>query len=220
MLTVWGRATSSNVQAVMWCVGELGLDHVRHDLGHTHGGLDTPEFRALNPHGLIPVIRDETGGVGAAPVWETAAIVRYLAARYGRERLGDAFWPADPAARARVDMWAHWAKESVAARFTVPVFWAVVRTPAAKRDPVAIARGVRQLGRELDTVEARLAENEWLAGGHFTPADIMLGHVLYRYFDIDIARKPRPALDAYYARLQDRPAFREHVCISYESLRA
>ena len=79
MITVWGRATSSNVQAVMWCLAELGLEPVRHDAGHVHGGLDTPDFLAMNPNGTIPVLRD---GAGDA-IWETGAILRYLAARYG-----------------------------------------------------------------------------------------------------------------------------------------
>ncbi len=88
MLTIYGRATSSNVQLVMWAVGELGLAHERLDYGHVHGGIDTPEFRAMNPRGLVPVLRD-----GDLVVWESCAILRYLAARYGD---GGAFWPADP----------------------------------------------------------------------------------------------------------------------------
>ncbi len=80
MLTLWGRKTSSDVQALMWCVGELDLPHERHDAGHRHGGTDTPEFLAMNPNGTVPVLRDGDGG---EPLWATGAILRSLAARHG-----------------------------------------------------------------------------------------------------------------------------------------
>jgi glutathione S-transferase len=47
----------------------------------------------------------------------------------------------------------------------------------------------------------------------------MLGHTLYRYNTLDFERAATPNLDAYYARLQERPAYREHVMVSYEGLR-
>ncbi|MDI7861357.1 glutathione S-transferase family protein [Rhizobiaceae bacterium n13] len=212
MITIWGRKTSSNVQSVMWCIGELGLAHERIDAGFTYGVVDTPEFLAMNPNGLVPVIRDD----GGEPLWESGAIIRYLAARYG----GDGFWPADPVARAPVDMWAEWAKVTVCAAFTGPIFWRVVRTPSKDRDPVAIAAAVKALDAKLAIAEARLEGHAFLAGDAFTPADIQFGHILYRYFTIDIERRPRPALERYHEALQQRPAFREHVMVSYNELRA
>ncbi|MDH3265204.1 MAG: glutathione S-transferase N-terminal domain-containing protein, partial [Paracoccaceae bacterium] len=145
MITVHGRATSSNVQAVMWGIGELGLSHDRLDCGHCHGGLDTAGFRAMNPHGLIPVIRD-----GNLVVWESAAILRYLAARYGD---GGAFWPDKPAARARIDMWAERGKTSFSTEFTVPIFWARVRTPARERDEAALAVALARFEKRLDRLD-------------------------------------------------------------------
>ena len=210
-LTIWGRWTSSNVQALMWCVGELGLDHLRHDVGHVHGGNDTPEFLAMNPNGLVPVLQDGDD----EPIWETGAILRYLAARYGP----DSFWPTDPARRVRVDKWAEWAKLNVALGFTGPVFWQVVRTAPSQQNPRAIAEALARLARVLKIAEGQLADHEYLAGDDFTLADIQFGHVLYRYFDIDIARPAWPAIERYYAALVRRPAFAEHVMVSYEPLR-
>nr|WP_319385983.1 glutathione S-transferase family protein [uncultured Roseibium sp.] len=211
MLEIWGRKTSSNVQALMWCVGELGLDHIRHDAGHIYGGTDTKEFLQLNPNGTVPVLRD---GDGAA-LWETGAILRYLAGRYA----SSPFWPDDPVRRAHVDKWAEWAKLNVAMQFTSPVFWRVVRTPENQQDPAAIAAAVEQLNSKLVIAEQVLEENRWICGAQFTLADIQFGHVLYRYFDIDIERPDWKGLRRYLDDLLTRRAFREHVVISYEELR-
>lgn len=211
MLTVWGRKTSSNVQALMWCIGELGLPYVRHDAGHRYGGTDTPSFLAMNPNGTVPVLRD---GVGE-PIWETGAILRYLAARYG----APPFWPCDGVARTRIDQWAEWAKINITLGFTAPIFWRVVRTAPANQDPVAISQAVAKLDKLLDIAEAQLSGGAFLAGDDFTLADIQFGHVLFRYFDIPIARRDRPVLRRYYDSLATRPAFREHVMVSYDELR-
>ena len=211
MLTIWGRKTSSNVQALMWCVGELGLDYLRFDVGHRYGGTDGEAFYQLNPNRTVPVLQDGDN----PPLWETGAILRYLASRYA----DDAFWPGDLLARTEVDRWAEWSKQNIALGFTAPVFWRVVRTPAAERDPQAIAAAVMALEQKLAIAEARLAGSRYLVGDTFTLADIQFGHVLYRYFAIDITRHSLPHLAAYYARLTERPAFRQHVMVSYDELK-
>lgn len=195
----------------MWCVGELNLPYERYDIGHLYGGNDTPEFLAMNPNGTVPVIRD---GEGEA-LWETGAILRYLASRYATGE----FWPAAPTARATVDKWAEWAKLNVALNFTAPVFWRVVRTAEKARDKEAIQAALSVLHARLRIAEAQLAKHDFLAGAHFSLADIQFGHLLYRYFDIDIARPTFPAIEAYYEKLKRRPAFVEHVMVSYEALR-
>lgn len=212
MLTIYGRATSSNVQLVMWAVAELGLDHQRLDYGHVHGGTDTPEFRAMNPRGLVPVLRD-----GDLIVWESCAILRYLAAAYGD---GGAFWPADAAARARVDMWAEWAKNELSQAFTAPIFWSRVRTAAKDRDEAALSAAVTRFEGHLDLLEAQLQGRRYVVGEVLTAADIVIGHLLYRWFDIDIPRRPRVNIQAYYQRLADRPAYQQHVMVDYSVLRA
>ena len=210
MLTVYGRATSSNVQALLWGLEELGLDYTRLDYGEVFGGLDTPEFQDLTPHGKIPVLK-----VGHQAIWETPAILRYLAAEYGT----DTFWPADPLARAHVDMWAEWAKHSVAEAFTGPVFWRTARTRPENRDAELIAKNLTRLTAELAKADAQLAGSDYLCGPDLTLADIQLGHVLYRYFDIEIARPEIPHLAAYYAHLTKRPAYQATVMVSYDTLK-
>ncbi len=211
MLKLYGRATSSNVQAVLWALQELGQNCERIDVGGKFGGLDTPEFRAMNPHGHIPVLlHDKTPAI-----FESGAILRYLGAVFGAAP----FWPADPAERAQVDKWAEWAKIEVANNFTRPVFWRVVRTPPARHDKPAIRAAVDRLERELALADRQLAQSSFLAGDALSLADIPLGHILYRYFDIDIDRRDLPHLRAYYQRLTERPAYRDTVMISYDSLR-
>lgn len=211
MLTVWGRKSSSNVQAVMWAIAELGLPYERHDVGHRYGGNDTPEFLAMNPNGLVPVLSDD----GSDPLWEAGAILRYLATRYGPET----FWPSDPLARARIDKWAEWAKINVTLAFTGPIFWQLVRIAPSKQDPQAITAALVRLDRLLDIAEAELGSQAFLAGESFTLADIQFGHILYRYFDMPIPFPDRPGLARYYDALVARPAYREHVMVSYEELR-
>ena len=196
----------------MWCVGELGLPYVRHDVGHKYGGTETDDFLALNPNRTVPVLQDGED----PPLWETGAILRYLASRYTN---GDAFWPTGHAARANVDRWAEWSKLNVALAFTAPIFWRVVRTPIDQRDPKAIQSAIMAFEKTLQIAEARLDHQLFLAGDRFSLADIQFGHVLFRYYDIKIDRRPLVNLQAYYRRLIKRPAFREHVMVSYEELR-
>lgn len=211
MLKVWGRKTSSNVQALMWCIGELSLPCERYDIGHRFGGNDTPEFLSMNPNGLVPVLRDNDGPA----LFETGAILRYLSNRYATAP----FWPDDIIQRSEVDMWAEWAKVGVSLSFTAPIFWQMVRTAKKDRNEEAVNAAVKRLTQLLRIADTRLSEHHFLAGDDFTLADIQLGHLLYRYYDIAIERAELPALRRYYDRLTQRPAFREHVMISYEELR-
>ena len=135
MLTVWGRRSSFNLQKVMWLVEELKLPHEHIEAGGQFGGLDTPEFRRMNPHGKVPVI-DDDGTI----VWESHAILRYLAALHGEE----CFWHQDPAQRAEVDQWMDWAQTALQPDFLMGVFWGFYRTPEAQRDQAAIRRSVER----------------------------------------------------------------------------
>jgi glutathione S-transferase len=211
MITVWGRATSVNVQAVMWALAELGIACERIDVGGAFGGLDTPEFRAMNPNGRIPVLRD-----GDAFLWESAAIVRYLGAQYGSA----SFWPSDPLSRAKLDKWAEWMKTSFGPELLTGVFWPLVGTRPEQRDGQAIAAAVQRLKPLAAMLDARLSEVDHLGGAQPCFADIVVGAHLYRYFTVDFERAETPHLEAYYGRLAERPAYAAHVMVSYESLRA
>ena len=99
------------------------------------------------------------------------------------------------------------------------MFWKVVRTAPSKQDPVAIAAALELLHTKLAIADRQLAVNEYLAGAHLTLADVQFGHVLYRYFDIDIDRVPMPNVERYFDMLKARPDYQRSVMIAYEELR-
>ena len=230
MIQVWGRRSSSNVQALMWGIAELACADAgakaadcvstnlrlqghaveRIDAGFTYGVNDTDAYLALNPNGTVPTLQIDD----EPPLWETAAILRHLANRFGQAPI----WPADELSRAHIDRWAEWAKINIALGFTSPVFWPLVRMPAARRDAAAIQEAVDQLHRKLAIAEVQLSQYRYLAGDDFSLADIQFGHCLYRYFDVDIERADLPNLYQYYQRLVARMPFAEHVMVSYEEL--
>ncbi|MEX0408088.1 glutathione S-transferase family protein [Aquibium sp. LZ166] len=213
MIKVWGRATSSNVQAVMWALAEIGLDCDRVDVGGAFGGTDTQEYRRMNPNGLVPVLQD-----GDLTLFESAAIVRYLGARYGSE----AFWPTDPARRAPLDVWAEWIKTTFGPAFLPGIFWPLIGQKPGERDAEAFAASQAKVKRLAGMLDERLGQMTTPFLGGETPcfADMIVGMPLYRYFTLDFDRADTPHLRAYYDRLTQRPAYAKRVMVSYESLRA
>jgi glutathione S-transferase len=209
MLRVWGRRSAFNVQKVMWAIGELGLAHEHIDAGGAFGGLNTPEFLSMNPHGRIPVIVD-----GGTTVWESHSILRYLAARYGSESL----WPTDPAERSKADRWMDWTLATLQVDF-MNLFWGFYRTPEHLRNAQLIRTSMERCAEHYRLLDRILSKREFLAGDRFTLADVPAATTLYRYFELEIGRPDAPHVSAWYGRLSARPAYREHVMIPFEELR-
>ena len=139
MLEIWGRKNSNNVIPVMWTVSELGLEHTRHNVGGSFGGLDTEDYGRINPNRTIPTINDD-GFV----LWESTPIVRYLSRRYGSGSL----CPEDPEQAALADQWMEWFKANVFPSF-IPIFFGLVRMPKEQSDPGKIADSGAHGGREV-----------------------------------------------------------------------
>lgn len=209
MLKIYGRQNSSSVQLVMWAVNELRVPHERLDYGHGHAPTETEEYLAMNPMGRVPVMID-----GSVVMFESAAILRYLGATYGDEN----FWPREPAHRGSLDTWAEWGKNTFT-EAVLEVFVYDVRLSPETRDPTILEGATERLTPLAHMLDARLAQNTWVGGKHFTFADIACGHILYRYFSLEWPRPDFPALSSYYERLQERAAFRDNVMVSYEALR-
>jgi glutathione S-transferase len=209
MLKIWGRNSSLNVQKVLWLIAELQLAHVSIPAGGCFGGLQEPDFLALNPHGRVPVIDDE-----ACVVWESHAILRYLAARYG----GASWWPACASSRSRGDRWMDWAQTALQPDFLTGVFWAWYRTPESQRNGPAIQASLARCTAHFQLLDRILAGQDYLAGQTLSLADIPAGTMLYRYFELDIERPVVRHVEAWYQRLQERPAYREQVMVPFAEL--
>lgn len=205
--TLWGRLSSCNVQKAMWALEEIGLPYRRIDLGGDYSGLDDPAYRALNPHGKVPTLQD-----GDVTVWESNAIVRYLAASYSVGTL----WPEKPAERAEADQWMAWTDSLY--RSWIDLFWKFVRTPPADREQVAIEALHVKCITLYAALDRSLSTRAYVAGDNFTMADIPAGMTLYRWFEMEIDRPAMPHLEAWYARLRERPAYVKAICIPFDDL--
>ncbi|WP_434560038.1 glutathione S-transferase family protein [Pseudomonas sp. R1-6] len=202
MLKIWGRKNSSNVRKALWCAEELGLAYEAIDAGGAFGVVDTPQYRAKNPNGRVPMLEDE-GFV----LWESNTIVRYLAARHAS---GSAWYPDDVQARAKAEKWMDWTTSSFAAPFRT-VFWGVLRTPSEQQDWVAIKAAIKECDDLLAMVDQALAEQPYLGGEEIGMGDIPLGSFIYAWFEMPIERAALPNLQAWYARLRQRPAYQKAV---------
>ena len=202
MLKVWGRKNSSNVRKVLWCAEELALPYEREEAGGAFGVVDTPQYRALNPNGRVPLIED-----GDFVLWESNAIVRYLAARYGSDT---SWYQRDVCVRAQADKWMDWTTSTFAGPFR-DLFWGMLRTPAEQQDWVLINGASKTCAELLSIVDQALSEKPYLSGDEIGMGDIPLGSFIYAWFEMPIERPSMPHLESWYERLKARPAYRSAV---------
>lgn len=201
MIEIWGRASSSNVQKVLWCCAELGLDYSRYDIGREFGGNNTAEYLQMNPTGLVPTISDD-----GLVIWESNTIQRYLASQYGDGTM----YTAELGARSQVDRWLDWELGTLAPAIH-PVFWGLIRTPPEKRNEAAIAEAKVRLTDVFAVLDGQLGKQPYVAGDTLTLADIAMGNSAYRWFAFSMTRPEFPHLRAWYDRISQRPGFREHI---------
>lgn len=201
MLRILGRKTSSNVQKVLWCCGELGLPFEREDVGGPFGRNNESEYLAQNPNGLVPTIIDD-GFV----LWESNAIVRYLCAKHGKGTL----YPSDAKSNADADRWMDWQQTTLAPPMGI-LFRGLLKSP-----PDAIPIGDLDVATQKAIpmwriLDKQLSTHAFVAGDALTMADIALGNAAHRWFSLPRQRPDLPQLAHWYARLRERPAYRQHV---------
>ena len=170
LLTVWGRTSSSNTQKVLWVLQELGKDFnlvaASARLGPTSeflesgpafGVVDTDAYAAMNPHRLIPTLKDSSRGAeDPVVIFESHSIVRYLAEAYGPQ-----LYDGTTAGMALSSMWMDWA---LAGNDYSPSFSSanhylideVARTPPTKRDLEVVRRAHEEYCAKLAVAEAQL----------------------------------------------------------------
>jgi glutathione S-transferase len=199
MLKIWGRDNSSNVRKVRWAAEEMGLPYEHIPAGGTFGITKDAAYQAMNPNGLVPCIEDD-----GLVLWESNAIVRYLAAKHGK------LWPSDPAVRAAGDKWMDWANSTLHPALR-DAFIGLLRTPPEKRNQAAIEASAQNTAKVLAIVDAALARQPYLSGEEFAMGDIPVGSYVYGWYGLPLQRPVLPHLDAWYERLKQRPAYRKAV---------
>lgn len=202
MIKVWGRNTSSNVQKVMWAIGEIGLPHQRIDVGGAFGKNREPAYLAMNPNGLVPTLEEEDGFL----LWESNTIVRYLAAKHKAGGLE----PADLRTRALASKWMDW-QLAVASPAIFACFWGLIRTPADKRDHTAIEESKKKTTVAMTMLDQQLAKTRYLAGDDFSYGDIPVGIIAYRYRQLVPERPALANFERWYGAISSRPAFKDHI---------
>ena len=203
MLKILGRNNSSNVQKVLWALGELGLEYTRDDIGGPFGGNRETDYLIMNPNGLVPTLID-----GDTVLWESNVIVRYLARKYAPNSL----LPDSLTDLARAEQWMDW-QQTVVAPAHFPVFWGLIRTAPEDRDLDAINNGRDRFEQVMTILDHHLSDSPFVAGESLSMADIPVGIMVYRWFTLDIERIELPSLHRWYQRLTDRPAYKDTVMI-------
>jgi glutathione S-transferase len=201
MLKILGKASSINVRKVLWTCAEIGVPFEHEQWGAGFQSTDTPAFHALNPNAMVPVIVDDD-----FVLWESNAICRYLAAKYGRDDL----LPQAPAARACVEQWMDWQAGELNNSWRY-AFMALVRQSPAHTDAAALAAGIASWNRHIGILDAQLQRSgAWVTGATFTLADIVLGLSVNRWLMTPMTRPDYRAVAAYYERLSQRQGFMAH----------
>lgn len=199
MVRILGRASSINVRKVLWTCAEIGTPFEREDWGNGFKPVDTPEFLALNPNAMVPVIQD-----GDFTLWESNTIIRYLATRYGEAAL----YPAEARARAGVDQWIDWQASDLNRSWSY-AFMSLVRHSPSHQNPEALAAGLAEWTRYMGILDRQLAKTgAYVAGEHFSLADIPIGLSVNRWFETPFDHPHLPAVSDYYERLSERAGFR------------
>jgi glutathione S-transferase len=193
MIELLGRATSGNVQKVIFLLEELGLPYERKDYGRQFENTTTPQYAALNPMKKVPTLVD-----GDTIVWQSNTILRYLA-----NQTNSPLYPADPAQRSQVERWMDWLLAELN-----PAYLAGFRD-AKKAEGERAPDTAQNLGNELALLEGKLAKSAWVAGGQFSLADVALGPIVKRCVGFPLGLPAFAKTQAWLATLQARPAFQK-----------
>jgi glutathione S-transferase len=204
MIRLWGRATSSNVMKVIWLLEELRLPYERRDVGGSFGGTSGPEYRAMQPLGLVPALEED----GGFTMFESNAILRYICNAHAPTT---PLYPPEPRPRAQVEAWMDFQQTALNRPASV-VFIGLIRTPPEKRDAAAIAAAVKDAAKMWGIVDAQLARHPYVVGDSLTLADMTYGPHVHRWFNMQFEGRPAaPHLRAWYERLQTHPAYKTHL---------
>ena len=201
MLRILGKSSSINVRKVLWLCAELDLPYEHEEWGSGFRSTQVPEFLALNPNAMIPVICD-----GDFVLWESNTICRYLASKHKRPDL----LPEEQQTRAIVEQWMDWQSTELnnAWRYA---FMGLIRKNPEFSDIAAIRASADDWNRRMAILEMQLSKTgDFVAGSNFSLADIVIGLSVNRRFLTPIEHPVFPAVAEYFERLSERSGFRLH----------
>lgn len=205
MLKIWGHRRSSCVQKALWACDELGLAFERYDVGGSLGGLDEPDYAALNPNAVIPTLDD-----GGFVLWESSAILCYLADRYGVGTLS----PTDPTERGEAYRWTFW-QGTTLRPVMLPLYGEWTAGRPEFRHLTSAYQKTRAATATWRILDAHLADRSYVAGDAFSMGDIPVGIMAHWWYDFPVDHAALPErLDnvrRWYDALLERPAFRRRV---------
>jgi glutathione S-transferase len=185
----------------LWALEELELPYDLQMLPFPPRAL-AKDYLALNPLGTIPFLID-----GETRMTESAAVLQYLATRYGPTPL--AVGIDEPGYGAFLN-WLHFGEATLTFPQTLVLRYAKLE-PEARRSPQVAADYAKWFFGRLRAVEVAVANSETLCAGRFTVADISVGYALLLAERIGLAKDFGPATAAYWRRLQERDGFRRAV---------
>ena len=191
---------SSNARRVAMTAEHLGIR-----LDSTEVNLmdedDRRRLGELNPNVKVPVLVD-----GDLVLWESCAIMHYLADSQPRQTV----YPRDLVPRTCVNRWMFWACQHFSPAIGVIVWEQVWKkmVEGGDADPVELARGTADLARAAAVLDGYLSEREWLVGGRVTLADYAVAAPLMYMEQARLPLGAYPHLLAWFARVQELPAWR------------
>jgi len=194
-IEIWGRENSSNVRKVLWICEELDIEYEQHVVGGRHGGLDSPEYLAMNPNYVIPTIKH-----GDFVLWESNVILRYIGSVFGEGKV----WPSDPRARAEADRWMDWQVTTLRPPMVPLVLDWIYERPMNQA-------GCEGMFNHWKIMDDRLSANKYLAGDNFTIGDIPCALIADWWFSFPITHPDLPHLRRWFDLIAERSGFQKYV---------
>ena len=200
MLEIYHAPGTRSIR-VIWLCEELALPYRILPVDFSPAYRASPEWRALNPVGKVPVLRD-----GEFSMFESGAMVQYVLERYGNGRLHPQPGTRDSAMYLQ---WS-WFAEATFARPLGDIAQHTVVKPVEERIPAVVDDGRKRALLCMDALEAAVPDGRYLVNGVFTAADIMMGYtlILARRFKV-LAPADHPNVSAYMAHLEQHAGFRK-----------
>jgi len=199
MIRLLGRATSGNVQKIIFLLEEMGLPYRREDYGRQFNNTGG-DYLKLNPTGKVPTVVD-----GETAIWESNTILRYLAAKNGSP-----LYPSDPARRSDVERWMDWLLASLNAPYLG--LFREAKKAASERAP-SWAADAKEMATQLQLLDYQLSTQPYIAGKELSIADIALAPIVARCTGFPIELPALPNLRAWQEKIAARPAFKKATAV-------